>query len=352
MKKIKILHVVGARPNFIKIAPLMHELRKYKHVTQVLVHTGQHYDKAMSEIFFKELNIPEPDINLGVGGATAEAQLGMIMEQFETVCKKEKPDTIVVVGDVTSTLAAALVANKLSITLAHVESGLRSFDLRMPEEVNRIATDELADILFAPDESSVKNLKKEKVRGKIILVGNIMIDALQRVLRTPTSVIQQFGLAPKSYCVATLHRQGNVDNKTKLEELLDILDAIPQTVVWPIHPRTQKNITAFGLNERLKKYRVIAPLGYRDFISLVYNAALVITDSGGVQEETTYMRIPCLTLRKTTEWTATVTHGTNQLVQNKQEVLNALNNPKASNVRLPKYWDGKTATRIAKALIK
>ncbi len=349
---IKILHVVGARPNFMKIAPLMHALKKYKHVTQFLMHTGQHHGQAMSATFFKELDIPTPDVNLGASGATAEEQLGAIMEKFEVVCKKEKPDIIVVVGDVTSTLAAALVANKLGITLAHVESGLRSFDLRMPEEVNRVAVDKLADILFVPDEASTKNLKKEKARGKIAVVGNIMIDTLQKELKKRTPIVAQLKLSPKNYCVATLHRQSNVDNKEKLEELLDILDALPTTVVWPIHPRTQKNIDAFGLRERLKKYHVIEPLGYHDFISLMHDAAFVITDSGGAQEETTYMGVPCLTLRETTEWTSTITRGTNQLVQNKTDVLNALKNLKRNKVALPKYWDSHTAERIAKILAK
>lgn len=353
MRIKKILHVVGARPNFVKIAPLMAAFNKYKNIKQILVHTGQHYDRAMSKIFFKELDIPKPDANLGVGGSTTPLeQLGAIMEKLEAVCRKEKPDVMVVVGDVTSTLAGALIANKLGITLAHIESGLRSFDRAMPEEINRVAVDQLADILFATSEAAVKNLKKEKVRGKIVLAGNIMIDTLKTALAKQNDVLEKLKLEPKKYCVATLHRQSNVDSKEQLEKLLDILDALSKKVIWPIHPRTQKNISIFGLENRLKNYRIIAPLGYLEFINLVKNAAFAITDSGGIQEETTYMGVPCITLRTTTEWTETVTHGTNRLAQTKAGVLKILANLKTKKMRLPKYWDGATAARIAKMLAR
>lgn len=353
MTKIKLILVAGARPNFMKIAPLMEALSKYADsITQVLVHTGQHYDSKMSDNFFEELRIPTPHYNLGVGGGSHAEQTAKIMLEFEKVCLKEKPDMIIVVGDVNSTVACALVGKKLGIKIAHVESGLRSFDERMPEEINRIITDRISDILFVSEKSGLKNLKDEGVPdNKIHFVGNIMIDTLVKNLDRKTDIISKLGLG--EYCVVTMHRPSNVDTKEELEKVLDALTACPYKIVWPLHPRTLKNINQFGLKDLLSQFIILEPLGYLDFITLVSGSAAVITDSGGIQEETTYLGIPCITIRENTERPSTIDEGTNILAKDIKIAKNAImkiNKDTHSKKKIPDLWDGHTGDRIAKIL--
>lgn len=347
---MKIISVVGARPNFMKIAPIIREMNKYNDITSILVHTGQHYDKNMSESFFKDLNIPYPDYNLGIGSGSHAEQTAKIMIEFEKVCIKEKPDIVIVVGDVNSTIACALVAKKMNIKVAHVEAGLRSFDWDMPEEINRILTDRISDYLFVTEQSAIDNLKKEGFDdSKIFFVGNVMIDSLLDNIDKKTDIVKRLNLKSKDYCVITLHRPSNVDNKEKLEYILDILNNIPFRIVWPIHPRTLKNIESFGLKEETKNFLLLDPLGYLDFITLISECKFVLTDSGGIQEETTYLGIPCITMRENTERPSTITLGTNKLLIKKEDILNAIKNLN-KNHSIPPLWDGKTAERIIKIL--
>lgn len=352
---MKIIIAVGARPNFIKAAPLIKELKKYRKVKYWLVHTGQHYDKEMSDLFFKDLDIPKANINLGIGGGSQAEQTAGILTSFEKVCLKKKPDLVIVFGDVNSTLACALAAVKLNIKIAHIEAGLRSFDKSMPEEINRILTDHISDYLFVTEQAGVNNLIKEGVdKNKIFLKGNIMIDALCGILENKSDIVKKFDL--KKYSLVTLHRPGNVDNRKELKKILDILEKISNKsqVVWPIHPRTKKNIENFKFGERLKKLLVLEPLGYLDFITMVRHAQLVLTDSGGIQAETTYLKIPCLTLRETTEQPETIFHGTNILADIRRaiDIEKKLADIKKRNYKIPKFWDGKTAERIVQVLLK
>jgi len=348
---MKIIVVAGARPNFMKIAPLMHEIKKHPNLNAYLVHTGQHYDKKMSDDFFTELNIPTPDINLGVGGGSHAEQTAKIMVEFEKVCLNERPDLVVVVGDVNSTIACALVAKKLNVKVAHVEAGLRSFDFEMPEEINRVLTDRISDYLFVTEQSGIDNLHEEGYsEDKIFFVGNVMIDNLIDNLHKKTNIVKDLELA--SYCLVTMHRPSNVDNKEKLIEILDIFDNVGCQIVWPIHPRTLKNLETFGLSDRIAKYVILEPQGYLDFITLVSSAKFVLTDSGGIQEETTYLGIPCLTMRENTERPSTITLGTNQLVHNKEEILHALKHLGSRKHSIPPLWDGHTAKRIVEIIEK
>jgi len=351
---MKIINVVGARPNFMKIAPLIKEMDKYgDKIKYILLHTGQHYDKKMSDIFFKELEIQEPDINLGVNKGSQTEQIANIMVKFEEVCLKEKPDLIIVVGDVNSTLACGLVASRLGIKLAHVEAGLRSFDRAMPEEINRIIVDHLSDYLFITEQSGYYNLIKDGVeKNKIYFVGNLMIDTLIQCLNKKTNILKKIKLEPKKYCVVTLHRPANVDDRKKLESIIKILKNFNKQVVWPIHPRTKKNIEKFNLGGWLKNFIILEPLGYLDFISLVSDSRFVFTDSGGIQEETTYLKIPCLTMRKNTERPVTISEGTNVLVNSEKEIVETLKFLNKKKSSIPKYWDGKSAKRIVNILLK
>jgi len=362
MKK-KIFIITGARPNFMKIAPLMREFRKHKKRFDILlVHTGQHYDFEMSGAFFKDLNIPKPDIYLGVGSASHAAQTAEIMIVFEKVVLKEKPNLVVVVGDVNSTLACSLVASKLNVKVAHVEAGLRSFDRAMPEEINRTITDSLSEYLFVSEESGLRNLKREGISSKKVhFVGNIMIDTLlhSMPLVNECNIAKKLDLSRNKYCVMTLHRPSNVDSKESLLEIYDILEVISQQIkiVYPIHPRTKKMIKKYKLLKKfndLKALLIIDPLGYIDFIRLVKESKFVLTDSGGIQEETAVLRVPCLTMRKNTERPVTIEKGTNILVgRNKQRILETINKilqGKQKNARTPKFWDGETAKRIVKVL--
>ncbi len=361
-RKIKIMLVAGARPNFIKIAPLLKALKQAPHVETILVHTGQHYDFQMSDVFFKDLAIPKPDVYLNVGSGTHAVQTGRILSAFENVLTKHRPDWVVVVGDVNSSMACALAAVKLQIKIAHVEAGLRSFDRGMPEEINRVVTDRLSDFLFVSEDSGLRNLKREGVaRGKVFHVGNVMIDSLVSSLGAirGSDILKRLGLAGKAYGVVTLHRPNNVDDAASLRETWRILRAVAQKtlIVFPVHPRTRARIDAHGLRgdfRKLKNLKMTDPLGYTDFLRLVQGARFVLTDSGGIQEETTFLQVPCLTMRVNTERPATIETGSNVLVGNDiglilSGVRRALSG-RWKKTGVPRLWDGKAAIRIAKVL--
>ena len=355
---MKIINIVGARPNFMKIAPIMDAMKKSSVINPILLHTGQHYDEKMSALFFKELKISEPDIYLGVGSESHAKQVAHIMEKFDDVCNTEKPDAILVVGDVNSTMACSLVASKLGIKIIHLEAGLRSFDRTMPEEINRIVTDSLADLLFTPSKDGNENLLKEGISpDKIFLVGNIMIDTLFRFLPVieKSSIIQELDLIPQQYLLVTLHRPSNVDQKESLEKILNTFQKIQQKIkiVFPVHPRTKKNMNELGFSgmiDNMKNLIITEPLGYLDFQRLMTKSKAVITDSGGIQEETSVLKIPCITLRENTERPVTVSEGSNVLVGSDMNKLltmveKILNN-KWKSGHVPKLWDGKTAERV------
>jgi UDP-N-acetylglucosamine 2-epimerase (non-hydrolysing) len=360
---LKVINVVGARPNFMKVAPIVDAMkRREREFKPLLVHTGQHYDAAMSDAFFRDLDLPRPDIYLGVGSASHAAQTAAVMERFEPVVLQEKPDWVLVVGDVNSTLACALVCVKLGVKVAHVEAGLRSRDRTMPEEINRLLTDQIADLLFTPSADADENLRAEGIPPeRIRLVGNVMIDSLYKQLeRSRQSAIKdQLGLANKNYVVLTLHRPSNVDDPAAFGRIIEALEEISEqlSVIFPVHPRTRKTIAELGLDERVEKIkdlRLIDPLGYLDFLSLYSGARLVLTDSGGIQEETSVLGIPCLTLRENTERPITVTMGTNKVVGTDPEKIiaaafAAIKETAIQPVSIP-LWDGHTAGRIVDAL--
>ena len=352
-----IVHVVGARPNYMKIAPLMDALAGAPGIRQVLVNTGQHYDEAMSKSFLRELGLPSPDRDLNVGSASHAVQTAKVMIGFEEVCLEEKPDLIVAAGDVNSTMAAALVAAKLLIPIAHLEAGLRSYDRRMPEEVNRLVTDCLADLLLTPSADADRNLVAEGVDpSRIHLVGNIMIDTLMRHL--PMATLERLNgrvnVTPKSYGVLTLHRPSNVDDPAALAPIVDALRVIGRElpIVFPVHPRTRQRLESFGVG--LPDGMIVTePLGYIDFLSLTSNARVILTDSGGLQEESTALGIPCLTLRENTERPATVEQGTNRVVGMRTDaILAAFRDAMSGRIeaRRPPLWDGHTAPRAAAVL--
>lgn len=358
---MKILHIVGARPNFMKIAPLIAEIRRRpSSLSQMLVHTGQHYDEAMSDAFFRDLDLPAPDLNLEVGSGTHAETTARVMLAFEPVIVRERPDWTLVVGDVNSTLACALVASKLGFRLAHVEAGLRSFDRRMPEEINRILTDQLSDLLLTPSADADANLLREGIdASRIVRVGNVMIDTLLAHLDRArhSTVLETLGLENSEYVVVTLHRPANVDNAQTLAGILDALGRIAGElpVIFPAHPRTQLRMTEFGLSAP-EGVKIINPLGYLDFLRLWSASKLVLTDSGGLQEETTALGLPCLTLRENTERPVTITEGTNRLTGADPEkivgeALAALDSASLTKKRIPELWDGRAAERIVDALI-
>ncbi len=361
---MKILNIVGARPNFMKIAPLHRAFQRYPQVESKIVHTGQHYDEKMSDIFFNQLELPKPDYFLGIGGGTHTQQTAKIMMEFEQVVNDEKPDLILVVGDVNSTVACTLVAVKMGIPLAHVEAGLRSGDRTMPEELNRLMTDAVTDYLFVTEQSGMIHLAKEGVSDeKVFFVGNVMIDSLAyfRQKAAKSDILQQAQTTEKEYILMTMHRPANVDNKAGLESILQIIeDAVKyKKVIFPMHPRTSNNIKKFGLEDRLnaiENFVLMGPQGYLQFLKLMENAALIITDSGGIQEETTYLQVPCLTFRDTTERPITTTLGTNQLLkdldpQTVHEKMLEILNGKARKGVVPPLWDGHAAERIAEILV-
>jgi UDP-N-acetylglucosamine 2-epimerase (non-hydrolysing) len=360
---LRIINVVGARPNFMKIAPVVDEMRRRAdRIEALLVHTGQHYDQSMSDSFFEDLQMPRPDINLEVGSASHAQQTARIMMAFEAVLVEHKPDWVVVVGDVNSTMAATIVASKLLVKVAHIEAGLRSRDRSMPEEINRLVTDALADLLLTHSRDADENLLREGVTpDKIRFVGNVMIDTLRRNLERAriSTVLDRFGLEPGRFCAMTLHRPSNVDQRETLAGILDALDVVQQQlpIVFPVHPRTRARLAEFGFMETLSKQNnliLTEPLGYLDFLQLYSNSRLVLTDSGGIQEETTALGIPCLTLRENTERPITVTEGTNRLVGSdpeiiKREALDALADDRPAG-RVPELWDGRAAGRIVDAI--
>jgi UDP-N-acetylglucosamine 2-epimerase (non-hydrolysing) len=363
---LKILTVAGARPNFIKIAPLVAAMkRRSADFQSILVHTGQHYDTSMSDAFFRDLELPEPDISLGVGSASHALQTAAIMQAFEPVLLREKPDWVVVVGDVNSTLACALVSVKLGIKIAHVEAGLRSRDRTMPEEINRLLTDQIAELLLTPSHDADENLLAEGIPPeRIHFVGNIMIDSLRSNLELAqqSNARADLGLEEKGYVVLTLHRPSNVDEQATFSGILSALEEIAQRlpIVFPAHPRTRKMIVDLGLGERIERIKnlsVIDPVGYLDFLQLLNRSCLVLTDSGGIQEETTVLGIPCITLRENTERPITVEMGTNTIAGTDTArivaaAFHALNNPaKKSALRVPPLWDGHTAERILDVLL-
>jgi UDP-N-acetylglucosamine 2-epimerase (non-hydrolysing) len=357
---LKVINVVGARPNFMKVAPIVAAMKRRKReFTPLVVHTGQHYDAAMSDTFFRDLDLPQPDVYLGVGSGSHAAQTAAVMERFEPVVLQQKPDWVLVVGDVNSTLACALVCAKLDVKVAHVEAGLRSRDRTMPEEINRLLTDQIADLLFTPSVDADENLRAEGIPPeRIRLVGNVMIDSLLKHLpRARQSTISQ-QLQLNEYAVLTLHRPSNVDEPETLGRVLEAVEKIGEriAVVFPVHPRTRKMITESELADRFlnaKGLRLVDPLGYLDFLSLYSGARLVLTDSGGIQEETSVLGIPCLTLRENTERPITITMGTNRIVGTDPEKIiaaafEALTQPRKT-VSIP-LWDGQTAGRIVDAL--
>jgi len=351
------LHVVGARPNFMKVAPVFRALARKGH-KQTLVHTGQHYDAGMSDVFFKELEIPQPDENLNVGSGPHAHQTASIMSRFEPVVLKHAPDIVLVYGDVNSTVAAALVCSKLGIRVGHVEAGLRSFDRTMPEEINRLVTDQLADILFTPSADGDYNLAREGIaKDKVFLVGNVMIDTLMRLLPSAEAAFAKLKteLSLNSFGLITLHRPATVDNEAVLLPLLDLLESLSQQLplVFPVHPRTRNKWEA-RLMKCSNNLRIVNPLGYLEFLALQKNAKIVITDSGGIQEETTYLGTPCITVRENTERPITVTSGTNVLVGYdwdlfRQEFNRVLKGDREWKAR-PPLWDGNASDRVAEIL--
>ncbi len=365
---MKIISVVGARPNFMKIAPLNRAFNEFRienselRINHLICHTGQHYDEKMSKIFFDELDLPKPDFYLGVGSGSHAEQTAKVMIEFEKVLLAEKPDLVIVVGDVNSTIACSLTAVKLGIKVAHVEAGLRSFDRAMPEEINRILTDSLSDYLFVTEKSGLENLQREGIsKEKVFFVGNVMIDSLINFLPKieKSSAITDNNLTQNDYCLITLHRPSNVDGKESLHELIDLIQEVSnkKKVIFPIHPRTKKNLENYNLLKFLNHNTIITePLGYIDFIALLKNSNFVLTDSGGIQEESTYLGIPCVTLRTTTERPVTVEIGTNNLVgeeiNSARKYIAEIMEGNAKKGQIPELWDGHAAERIVNILLK
>lgn len=374
---MKVIQVVGARPNFMKVAPLHRAIKNLAGWTSKIVHTGQHFDAKMSDVFFTQLELPKPDFFLGIGGGTHTEVTAKIMLAFEKIVESEKPDLIIVVGDVTSTLACTLVAIKMGIPLAHVEAGLRSGDRSMPEEINRILTDSVANYLFVTEQSGLDHLKREGVPDeKVFFTGNVMIDSLVRYQEKAKSstILEELGLQASAeensrevsrpdetdFIVMTMHRPANVDTETGLRAILELIElsTAKTKVVFPIHPRTRSNMAKFGLEDTLtqnKNLILTEPLGYLEFIQLMTHAKAILTDSGGIQEETTYLGIPCLTFRDSTERPITVTMGTNQLLAdlNPKITFAALEEILAGHQKkgqIPPLWDGHAAERIAENL--
>lgn len=362
--RVKIVNVVGARPNFMKIAPIVECMMKEPSIDPYLIHTGQHYDPAMSELFFQQLGLPEPHRYLGVGSGGHGEQTGKIMIDFERVIKDIQPQLVVVVGDVNSTIACGLVAVKLGVKLAHVEAGLRSYDRTMPEEINRVLTDQISDYLFTTERSALENLRREGIdESKVFFVGNVMIDSLRQHQgkAARSDILERLQITPQNFVLVTLHRPSNVDDAGMLKRLLDALCGLSLRVpvVFPVHPRSRKKIEEFGLGERVAEnpnFRLVAPMGYLDFLHCMSNAGVVITDSGGIQEETTVLGVPCITVRDNTERPVTTTEGTNVIVGRDPkamlgEAVAALDG-RGKSGSLPELWDGNASQRIVDILVK
>ncbi len=362
--KVKIVNVVGARPNFMKMAPLLDEMKKHAEIDAMLLHTGQHYDQAMSKLFFDDLGLPKPDIYLGVGSGGHGVQTGKIMIEFERVLQESKPDVVVVVGDVNSTIACGLVAVKMNIRLAHVEAGLRSCDRAMPEEINRVLTDQISDYLFTTELDAHRNLQREGIDpAKIFFVGNVMIDTLlkHRERAEHSRIMEELRVEPRRYGLVTLHRPSNVDTEENFSNILTALTELQRRLplIFPVHPRTRKQLLRFGLEEKVRRatnLKLTDPLGYLDFLKLMAHAQLVLTDSGGIQEETTVLGVPCITLRENTERPITVEVGTNVVIGNSparilEESYRILSGH-GKKGSLPKLWDGHAAERIVRILLE
>lgn len=352
--------VVGARPNFMKVAPVLRALRA-RAMPFRLIHTGQHFDASMSEVFFRDLELPPPALNLGCGGGSHAEQTAAILVAVERALLENRPQLLVVAGDVTGTLAAALAAAKLAIPIAHIEAGLRSHNWSMPEEINRVLTDRLADVLLTPSHDAEDNLRAEGIApGRITFVGNVMIDSLHRALSRPTGILTQLNLIPGRYALVTLHRPANVDGLESLTATLAVIAAIAARLptLFSIHPRTRARVAALGLSDRLDRIEgltLLPPLGYDDFVTLMRHARLVATDSGGIQEETTALKLPCLTLRQETERPITVSEGTNQVIGLSDaaagRAVDEILAGHAKEGRIPEGWDGHAGERIAEALV-
>lgn len=364
MSRLKIINIVGARPNLPKIAPLIREMQRHSEIDPILVHTGQHYDEALSDIFFRQMGIPTPHVNLEVGSGSHAAQTAEVLKRVEPVLIERQPDLVLVVGDVNSTIAVSLAAVKLGIPVAHVEAGLRSFDRSMPEEINRILTDALADYLFVTEKDAIDHLLKEgRPRESIYLVGNVMIDSLRHFLpiAQKSSIGDDLGLKKgadwQRFGVLTLHRPSNVDSTEKLAALLGAIDSIAAQVpvIFPVHPRTQQRLAQAGIKTH-PQLKLISPIGYLDFLCLLSKSTIVLTDSGGIQEETTALGVPCLTLRENTERPITISEGTNQLIGTDPARIiaaaQAILTGKGKPGRIPPFWDGHAAERIVDVLLK
>ncbi len=361
---MKIINVVGARPNFMKIAPIQRVMDATEGIEPFLVHTGQHYDERMSKFFFDDLQLPQPDVYLNIGSASHAVQTAKIMIEFEQVLLKEKPDAVLVVGDVNSTAACSIVASKMGIKIIHVEAGLRSNDRRMPEEINRILTDSISDLLFITEQSGLDNLKREGIPDeKVHLVGNVMIDSLIffKEKAAQSTMLDDLGLEKQSYALITLHRPSNVDDPDVFRRLISTFQKIEKELklIFPIHPRSRKRISEFGLDEMIASMpnlKLLDPLGYLDFMNLMHNARVLLTDSGGIQEETTYLGIPCITMRENTERPVTMEVGTNVLVGSDTDMIyeefKKVINGRAKKGSIPPMWDGHAAERIVDIIKK
>jgi len=358
MKMYKIICVVGARPNFMKIAPIIREISLHEKMKALLVHTGQHYDEMMKRSFFDQLGIPEPDVDLEVGSGSHAVQTAEVMKRFEPILDKEQPDAILVVGDVNSTIACSLVAVKKNIPIVHVEAGLRSYDREMPEEINRVLTDQISSLLFTTEKSAASNLVKEGIVGeKVQFVGNVMIDTLMYQMKNASPLSDISGgerLRKKAYALLTLHRPSNVDDRATLSRILDVVRELSMRIpiVFPVHPRTQKQIDEFELRAVFDTPGIITmkPVGYHQMIGLMSNSNFVLTDSGGIQEETTALGVPCVTLRENTERPITVLEGTNTIVGSDPEKIRIAVREILEGVgkagKIPEFWDGKASQRI------
>lgn len=350
---MKILSIIGARPQFIKCAPLSSKIRQNHE--EVLVHTGQHYDSNMSDVFFEELNIPQPEYNLGIGSASHGEQTGKMLVEIEKLLYKEKPDLVLVYGDTNSTLAGALAASKLSIKVAHVEAGLRSFDRAMPEEINRVLTDHISDLLFCPTETAVLNLKSEGITNGLHNVGDVMLDALKsnlKIAEEKASVLEDLDLNSNEYMVATIHRASNTDNFDNLSSIVSAFCDVDTQIVFPVHPRTEKYLKQYGLWDKLcEKVKVIPPLGYLEMLKLMAHAKKILTDSGGVQKEAYMLGVPCITMRDNTEWVETVEDGWNVLVgADYKNIVDAVKCFKGSTSKKDVFGTGNSSEKICKIL--
>ncbi|AKB30502.1 UDP-N-acetylglucosamine 2-epimerase [Methanosarcina siciliae T4/M] len=351
---MKVTSILGVRPQFVKSSVVSRELRK-KH-EEILIHTGQHYDYQMNKVFFEQLNIPEPDYLLDIGSGSHGYQTGEMLKKIEEVLVKEKPDIVLTYGDTNSTLAGALAASKLHIKTAHVESGLRSFDKSMPEEINRTVTDHCSDILFCPTMTAVENLKKEGIEENVYLTGDVMVDSLlynREIAENKSTIINYLGIKSKGYLIATIHRASNTDNEENLKNIVDAFSELNETIIFPLHPRTEKFLKKYGLYDRLKSsVSLIQPLGFLEFIKLMDHAKMILTDSGGVQKEAYVLKVPCVTLRENTEWVETINDGWNVLVgADKERILETVNSFSPSlNTHCNRFGNGTASANIVSIL--